>query len=132
MPRRTIATHGPDPVDVHVGSRIRVARTLAGMSQTMLADKLGLTFQQVQKNERGMNRVGASRLLHLSRHLDVPIMFFFEGLDQPAQAAAADVMMRRETLELVRAYYEVLNPGVRAHLMGLIRAVADAKLAEAA
>src|SRR5204863_6191523 len=70
----------PSPIDVHVGSRIRLRRTLLGMSQERLGEALGLTFQQVQKYERGVNRVGASRLFDLSRVLDVPISFFFDDM----------------------------------------------------
>ncbi len=84
MARRTIAEHGPHPVDVHVGSRVRLRRTLLGMSQTQLGEALGLTFQQVQKNERGVNRIGASRLWQLSQILDVPVSFF---LDEPVDEA---------------------------------------------
>ncbi|HEY8289670.1 MAG TPA: helix-turn-helix transcriptional regulator, partial [Acetobacteraceae bacterium] len=76
----------PSPIDVHVGSRIRLRRTLLGMSQERLGEALGLTFQQVQKYERGVNRVGASRLFDLSRVLDVPISFFFD--DMPDSLAA--------------------------------------------
>src|ERR1700757_484262 len=76
----------PSPIDVHVGSRIRLRRTLLGMSQERLGESLGLTFQQVQKYERGVNRVGASRLFDLSRVLDVPISFFFD--DMPDSLAA--------------------------------------------
>src|SRR5579872_1601759 len=68
----------PNPVDAHVGTRVRMRRTLLGMSQEKLGDSLGLTFQQVQKYERGANRVGASRLFELSRVLDVPVSFFFD------------------------------------------------------
>src|ERR1700692_3728575 len=77
----------PSPIDVHVGSRVRLRRTLLGMSQERLGEALGLTFQQVQKYERGVNRVGASRLFDLSRVLDVPISFFFD--DMPEQTANA-------------------------------------------
>src|SRR3954463_11032856 len=77
----------PSPIDVHVGSRIRLRRTLLGMSQERLGEALGLTFQQVQKYERGVNRVGASRLFDLSRVLDVPISFFFD--DMPDSLATA-------------------------------------------
>ena len=73
----------PSPIDVHVGSRIRLRRTLMGMSQERLGEALGLTFQQVQKYERGVNRVGASRLFDLSRVLDVPISFFFDDMPEP-------------------------------------------------
>src|SRR3546814_20113266 len=71
---------GPNPVDVHVGSRVRLRRTLLGMSQEKLGEAIGLTFQQVQKYERGTNRIGASRLFDLSKVLDVPVGFFFEEL----------------------------------------------------
>src|ERR1700682_4682291 len=73
----------PSPIDVHVGSRVRLRRTLLGMSQERLGEALGLTFQQVQKYERGVNRVGASRLFDLSRVLDVPISFFFDDMPEP-------------------------------------------------
>src|SRR6516164_3891114 len=72
----------PSPIDVHVGSRVRLRRTLLGMSQERLGEALGLTFQQVQKYERGVNRVGASRLFDLSRVLDVPISFFFDDMPE--------------------------------------------------
>src|SRR5919202_7008509 len=78
--------HRPSPIDVHVGSRVRLRRTLLGLSQEKLGDALGLTFQQVQKYERGVNRIGASRLFDLSRVLDVPISFFFD--DMPDSLAA--------------------------------------------
>jgi transcriptional regulator with XRE-family HTH domain len=72
--------HRPSPIDVHVGARVRLRRTLLGMSQEKLGEALGLTFQQVQKYERGVNRIGASRLFDLSRVLDVPIGFFFDDM----------------------------------------------------
>src|ERR1700730_7058548 len=120
----------PSPIDIHVGSRIRLRRTLMGMSQERLGEALGLTFQQVQKYERGVNRVGASRLFDLSRVLDVPISFFFD--DMPDSLAANfggvtnrrpggvetqdpfgdDTLSRRETLELVRAYYRITDPSI--------------------
>src|SRR6266704_1067410 len=77
----------PSPIDVHVGSRIRLRRTLLGLSQERLGDALGLTFQQVQKYERGANRVGASRLFDLSRVLDVPISFFFDDMPETLSAS---------------------------------------------
>src|SRR6202795_4424277 len=76
----------PSPIDVHVGSRVRLRRTLLGMSQERLGEALGLTFQQVQKYERGVNRVGASRLFDLSRVLDVPISFFFDDMPESLTA----------------------------------------------
>ena len=133
----------PSPIDVHVGSRIRLRRTLLGMSQERLGEALGLTFQQVQKYERGVNRVGASRLFDLSRVLDVPISFFFDDLPEPLGAATAgttrrqmagfseaqdgfggdDTLSRRETLELVRAYYRITDPGVRKRVFELIKSM---------
>jgi transcriptional regulator with XRE-family HTH domain len=133
----------PSPIDVHVGSRIRLRRTLLGMSQERLGESLGLTFQQVQKYERGVNRVGASRLFDLSRVLDVPISFFFD--DMPDSLANAyggqargprvggfaetqdpfgdDTLNRRETLELVRAYYRITDPSVRKRVFDLIKSM---------
>jgi transcriptional regulator with XRE-family HTH domain len=132
----------PSPIDVHVGSRIRLRRTLLGMSQERLGEALGLTFQQVQKYERGVNRVGASRLFDLSRVLDVPISFFFD--DMPDSLAADfgglpnrratghaesqdpfgdDTLSRRETLELVRAYYRITDPSIRKRVFDLIKSM---------
>src|SRR5579862_8253128 len=85
----------PSPIDVHVGSRIRLRRTLLGMSQERLGEALGLTFQQVQKYERGVNRVGASRLFDLSRVLDVPISFFFDDMPDSLASAYGNPIARR-------------------------------------
>src|SRR5665213_1874859 len=85
----------PSPIDVHVGSRIRLRRTLLGMSQERLGEALGLTFQQVQKYERGVNRVGASRLFDLSRVLDVPISFFFDRIP--------DAAVRKRMFDLIKS-----------------------------
>jgi transcriptional regulator with XRE-family HTH domain len=142
-------TGKPNPIDVHVGSRVRLRRTLLGMSQEKLGEAIGLTFQQVQKYERGANRIGASRLFDLSRVLDVPVSFFFD--DMPAEAANApvdddeaaggeektggyepDPMAKRETLELVRAYYRINDASVRKRLFELTKAVANAGMLEAA
>src|SRR5882762_8525140 len=87
--RRRQKSDGPNPTDVHVGSRVRLRRTLLGMSQEKLGEAIGLTFQQVQKYERGANRVGASRLYDLSRVLDVPVSFFFDDI-----APGEDVAVR--------------------------------------
>jgi transcriptional regulator with XRE-family HTH domain len=131
----------PSPIDVHVGSRIRLRRTLLGMSQERLGDQLGLTFQQVQKYERGVNRVGASRLFDLARVLDVPISFFFDdmpdglagsmgggsrralGMADAQENLADDTMTRRETLELVRAYYRISDPNQRKKVLDLVKAM---------
>lgn len=130
--RKTIAEDGPDPVDVHVGARLRQRRTLLGMSQEKLAQAFGVSFQQVQKYERGANRISASRLHLLTKILDVPISYFFEGLPASVQdrnappaieAEASDRMASRETLELVRAYYRIKDPTVRKRLVDLVRAL---------
>ena len=127
----------PSPVDVHVGARLRVRRTLLGMTQTSLGEAIGLTFQQLQKYENGTNRVSASRLFDLSRVLDVPIAHFFD--DMPTAVAASspankkrggakkppsyelDPMATRETLELVRAYYQIRDPEIRKHLFEMTK-----------
>jgi transcriptional regulator with XRE-family HTH domain len=139
----------PSPVDVHVGGRIRLRRTLMGMSQERLGDALGLTFQQVQKYERGVNRVGASRLFDLSRVLDVPISFFYDNMPeplgvsggsspQPARAVTGfaeqqagfghdETQNTRETLELVRAYYRITDPSVRKRVFDLMKSMGPAE-----
>lgn len=124
----------PNPIDVHVGSRVRLRRTLLGMSQEKLGDAIGLTFQQVQKYERGANRVGASRLYDLSRVLDVPVSYFFEELgdaspasganDQSGEPYQSNPMMKRETLELVRAYLRISDPQIKRRLFELAKALA--------
>jgi transcriptional regulator with XRE-family HTH domain len=134
----------PNPIDVHVGARVRLRRTLLGLSQEKLGEAIGLTFQQVQKYERGANRVGASRLFDLGRVLDVPVSFFFDDMSDsvkdmsPSSVARGDArglaeepagfdndpMARRETLELVRAYYGINDPQVRKRVYELAKALA--------
>ena len=126
----------PSPIDAHVGTRIRLRRTLLGMSQERLGDALGLTFQQVHKYERGVNRVGASRLFDLSRVLDVPISFFFDDMGETVASAnpaasqgsvgssdAQNPFGDRETLELIRAYYRVSNPAQSKKMFELIKSM---------
>ena len=128
----------PHPTDIRVGARIRLRRMMLGMSQEQLGSALGLTFQQVQKYERGSNRVGASRLHQLSRVLDVPPAFFFDDVDPvrapaipggfaepPAEAFDSDPLRRRETIELVEAYYAIGDSAVRRRLFDLARALAS-------
>ena len=129
--RKTIAEDGPDPVDVHVGRRLRQRRTLLGMSQEKLAQAFGVSFQQVQKYERGANRISASRLYLLTNILDVPVTYFFEGLPNQASTDTGssnggdtpERMTSRETLELVRAYYRIQDPVVRKRLVDLARSL---------
>lgn len=142
----------PNPIDVHVGNRIRLRRTLLGLSQEKLASLLGLTFQQVQKYERGTNRVGASRLWDISRVLEAPINFFYEDMDkevasqsprmfsipdstpmcfaEDADTYDSDPMNRQETLELVRAYYKIANRKAAKHLFDMIVAMSKTTPAE--
>lgn len=142
----SLDTHGmplvprrPHPVDVYVGSRLRLRRILLGMSQQKLSDALGVTFQQLQKYENGSNRISASRLYQLSRLLGVPISFFFseygEGMSngqsteatppkpQIAEEMTHPEMSRRETLVLVRSYYRIKDPSVRQQLLDLLRSL---------
>ncbi|HEV2303659.1 MAG TPA: helix-turn-helix transcriptional regulator [Stellaceae bacterium] len=127
----------PNPVDVHVGSRVRLRRNMLGLSQEKLGEAIGLTFQQVQKYERGANRIGASRLHDLSRVLDVPVSFFFDDMDPvrapaipagfaepPGEAFDADPLHKRETVDLVTAYYRIGDPLVRRRLFDLAKALA--------
>ncbi len=126
MARRTIAKHGPHPIDVHVGSRVRLRRKLTGLSQIQLGQKLGLTFQQIQKYERGFNRISASRLYQTSHILDVSVSFFFDDIDEGAGARSPDdILLKPETLEFVRAYYRIGDPAVREGLRKLTEAMAD-------
>ena len=112
--RRTVAEFGPHPVDVHVGGRVRLRRTLLGMNLEKLGEALELTYQQVQKNETGFNRIGASRLYQLCHILDVPVGYFFEELEEGVTASSeVDVMVKRETLELTRAYNRIPDPKMR-------------------
>jgi transcriptional regulator with XRE-family HTH domain len=128
----------PDPVDIHVGSRVRLRRTLLGLSQDKLARAIGVSFQQLQKYERGTNRISASRLYALSKVLGVGISWFFEDAPSntkrrsapPAEPKAAaneggdqDPMTANETVKLVRAYYMIEDPKVRKKILHMVRAV---------
>jgi transcriptional regulator with XRE-family HTH domain len=127
----------PDPIDVHVGQRVRLRRTLLGFSQVKLAGMLGLTFQQVQKYEKGYNRIGSSRLYQIARVLDAPVAYFFEDIAPAAERGTAhaaesavpyepDPMAKRETLELVRAYYRIADPALRRRVFDLVKSIARA------
>ena len=142
-PRRGVKTRpsrgGPNPIDIHVGAKVHLRRNLFGLSQTDLGKAVGVTFQQVQKYEKGTNRISASRLFNLSRVLDVPISFFFEDLspaaagagkrrarglsEAPATALDFDVLSKRETIKLIRAYYRVTDPELRKRVLDLLEAV---------
>ena len=129
-----------NPVDVHVGGRVRLRRTLLGMSQEKLGAAVGLTFQQIQKYERGTNRISASRLYEFSKILYVPVSYFFEEMpgdlethagrlkaglrDQEQEEIERDPLIKRETLELVRAYYRIASPRVRKRVFELAKSLA--------
>jgi transcriptional regulator with XRE-family HTH domain len=127
----------PNPIDIHVGSRIRLRRTMLGMSQEKLGESLGITFQQIQKYEKGTNRVGASRLQNISSILNVPVSFFFE--DAPGEHSGAltggmseasssnyvvDFLSSSEGLQLNRAFVKITDPKVRRKVVELVKALA--------
>jgi transcriptional regulator with XRE-family HTH domain len=118
------------PVDVHVGKRIRHRRWMVSMTQQQLAERVGIKFQQIQKYETGMNRVSASRLWDISDVLEVPVSFFFEGLDghevaEQANGLPSDILADKEALELVRSYYAIPE-NQRKRLFELARVLSDA------
>jgi transcriptional regulator with XRE-family HTH domain len=123
----------PDPVDVHVGARIRARRLLIGMNQETLADRLGLTFQQVQKYEGGANRVSASRLSRIADILGVDVDYFFIGLDGESgradarEEAARERLQRPEAIDLIRSYYAIGDEQVRRRFFDMVKAVADSQ-----
>ncbi len=118
----TVGEFGPRPVDVHVGGRVRARRTLIGMSQTELGKRVGLTFQQIQKYENGMNRIAASRLWRCSLILGQPISWFFEGIGE-RKRKVGDLLAKRETLKLVR-YLSESDHYVHKHLVAMINVFA--------
>lgn len=128
----------PDKVDVHVGQRLRVRRSLLGMSQEKLAEAVGITFQQIQKYERGTNRVSAGRLFQFSKILDIPVSYFYEqlaaegavnqGLSDNGQegfGGVEDIMQKKETLDLVRVYYSIDDEDVRKEMIRFMKSMAD-------
>ena len=121
-----------NPIDIQVGSRVRIRRMLIGMSQEKLGDHLGLTFQQVQKYEKGVNRIGAGRLFEISRILSVPIDFFYDGVgaSEPgfAEAGSAPVMefvSSGEGLQLSLAFMKIKDPKVRKRVLDLVKSLAE-------
>lgn len=124
-----------NPVDVYVGARVKLRRTLIGMSQEKLGDALGLTFQQVQKYERGANRVSASKLHRIAEVLDVPISYFFDGYgdgivssglaETGATAFEHEHLSRKESIDLLKAYYAISNPKLRRKVIDIVRTLAD-------
>lgn len=127
----------PNPIDIHVGSRIRLRRSMVGMSQEKLGESLGITFQQVQKYEKGTNRVGASRLQNIAETLDVPVSFFFEnapsdnnsdtsaGLQETSSNYVVNFLSSSEGLQLNRAFVKISDPKVRKRIIELVRTLGD-------
>ena len=126
---------GPNPIDIHVGSRVRLRRQLLKMSQEKLGEELGVTFQQVQKYERGANRIGASRLYRLSRVLDVPVQYFFEGLGEKSAVTGMaegdqtpivyDFIQSSDGVALAEAFSRIRDIKVRRRILELVRTLAE-------
>ncbi|MEE9376165.1 MAG: helix-turn-helix domain-containing protein [Rhizobiaceae bacterium] len=127
----------PNPIDIHVGSRVRLRRTMQGMSQEKLGVALGITFQQIQKYEKGTNRIGASRMQQISAALKVPVSFFFEdapapsGTVMPGMAEAGstsyvvDFLSSTEGIQLNRAFVRITNPAIRRKIIEMVRTLAE-------
>ncbi len=125
----------PNPIDVHVGKRLRLRRSMLGLSQERLGKEVGVTFQQVQKYERGSNRVGASRLFQFSKILKVSPNYFFEdaggaemlasGMAEEGSGYEADILGSRETQQLLRAYYSIKDAKTRKRVLDLVRTLAE-------
>ncbi len=127
----------PNPTDMHVGSRIRLRRNMLGMSQEKLGENLGITFQQIQKYEKGTNRVGASRLQAIANIMGVPVAFFFDGLpgddgigrvglaEDAAATSALEFCTSAEGLQLTRAFVRISDQRVRRRIIDLVKTLAD-------
>jgi transcriptional regulator with XRE-family HTH domain len=135
-----IAKKAPNPIDKHVGSRVRMRRMMLSMSQEKLGDALGLTFQQVQKYEKGTNRIGASRLQHISNILQVSVAFFFEGApnvqsgtrhdnvgEAPSPAYVSDFLATSDGLALTKAFTRINDSKLRRRIVDLVEQIADDK-----
>ncbi|HLY54659.1 MAG TPA: helix-turn-helix transcriptional regulator [Stellaceae bacterium] len=128
--RPTVAEGGPHPVDVHVGSRVRLARLLAGRTQEWLGNQVGLTFQQIQKYERGANRVSCSMLSEFATALDRSVSWFFQEGPNEADPKAPDAAIgerQRLTYELTSNFAKIRSEKARQHIVGLVRSVADSE-----
>jgi len=134
-----MAKKAPNPVDKHVGSRVRMRRMMLSMSQEKLGDALGLTFQQVQKYEKGTNRIGASRLSQISHILQVPVSFFFEGApavsparsdgmsEAPSPAYVSDFLATSDGLALTKAFMRIADSKLRRRIVDLVEQIASDK-----
>jgi transcriptional regulator with XRE-family HTH domain len=131
-----MAKKTPNPIDKHVGSRVRMRRMMLSMSQEKLGDALGLTFQQVQKYEKGTNRIGASRLQQISNILQVPVSFFFEGAphlpghhssgmgEAPSPAYVSDFLATSDGLSLTKSFMKIKNGKLRRRIVDLVEQIA--------
>ena len=120
----------PHPIDVHVGAKVREKRILAGLTQAKLGEPLDLSFQQVQKYEKGINRIGASRLFEIARVLNVSLAELFEGLEVPTGEALPDsteegLPLKRESMDMMSSYRGIKNKTIRKHLSALAKAVKE-------
>jgi transcriptional regulator with XRE-family HTH domain len=118
-----------NPIDLHIGQRVRHRRWLLGMTQQQLAQSVGIRFQQIQKYESGANRISASRLWDLAKALEMPVSFFFDGLEAGKGTTAAEgaedgLLQNKETMDLIRAYY-ALNESPRRRLLELAKALSS-------
>lgn len=133
----TTMRKAPNPTDKHVGARVRMRRMMLGMSQEKLGEALGITFQQVQKNEKGSNRIGASRLQQVSHILQVPVSFFFEGapggakIDDPVAAYMDDFLATSDGLRITKAFSGIANAATRRSIVELVEQIARQDLGEA-
>jgi transcriptional regulator with XRE-family HTH domain len=134
---KTMTKKAPNPIDKHVGSRVRMRRMMLGMSQEKLGDALALTFQQVQKYEKGTNRIGASRLQQISHILQVPVAFFFEGAPHladglateamesaPSPSYVSDFLATSDGLSLTKAFMRIPDPKLRRRIVDLVQQIA--------
>lgn len=140
MPRTKADDEGPNPVDIYVGSKVKARRLILGLSQEELANAIGLTFQQVQKYERGTNRISVSRLVDICKVLKVQIDYFFDGThgrpgtrnlavkgmsDTRQEALEPDPLMKRDVLELVRAYSKIKSPQLKKQILEMAKAMSS-------
>jgi transcriptional regulator with XRE-family HTH domain len=137
-----MSVNGPHPVDIYAGKKLRLKRTILGLSQESLGNSIGVTFQQIQKYERGINRMSSSRLFEFSKVLKVPVAYFFEGYEESFDEAGEKIEMlgmaeetasfehddqlsSRETLEMMRAYYRIADPNIRKKIFELVKSLAE-------
>jgi transcriptional regulator with XRE-family HTH domain len=137
-----VSKKSPNPIDIHVGSRLRMRRMMLSLSQEKLGDALGITFQQIQKYEKGINRIGAGRLQTIARILDVPISYFYEDAPESGEpirnmargfaettdtSYVSELLTSSDGLKLTQAFLKIQDNQVRRKIVDLVRAIADAQ-----